>query len=848
VAFRVRLPEDTPPNEPVYVMVLPFTDWYWSEDQHVPLEPAGDGWWTATASLEEGALVRYVYDRWDETEWSAFKDTREAHGEAVQIESRYLLVTEDLTQVEDVVETWNDRRAPAQTGTLTGVVTDVETGQPLMDVDLSIGGINIASDYDGGFRLEGVAAGPQRVVAYHTTGEYAPAQVMGEVAAGETTALEVRMRRAKPVQVTFEVALPPDTPEWAEVKVVGSVRQAGARLAGFPNYPVMAADLDLPALERVAPDRAVGVLTLHEGTYLQYYYSIGSSAHGAERTQDGAQVFRSLAVPSSADALVRHERVASWRPGGNARVTLHVTTPPSTDPRLPLMLAAGPHHTMTQTGPHSWAFVLHGFPDQDFRFHYLLGGDGVGMEGTPGLGENSERIVTFDTMDTVVEHRIERWLWDRPAVPLAQGQTADVTFRVAVPSSTPPDADVRLVGDAPALAGGVPMMPVSGGARVYEATVRLPTTEALVYRYERGAEGVRSTGDYTMTVQFTEHTVNDWVTRWSDEPESAVGARPDFMAGIYTPDFWSQHFLGLSSTTYERIREHAGGWVAVSSVWSYEQIQPLPRVGSRCVAAGSVLTPREDILAQAAIAHEAGLKVLLAPQFNMEMSPGGLAALGGQHSAAWWDAWLEQAERMWLWNAHVAQEAGAEALMLPGFVFHVWSPDWGYPSPEYMAEFDVKVADLIGRVREVYDGKLLVSGGTRDNDFPGLADLIGVTTYDTGHPELPWDATVEQWREGYDALFVQTVDPRWERWGVPVLFYTLHLPVMADAPDFTAQEEAKARRLEGFFQALESRPWVTGTFSWAYMMIDAPLHLDDGVRATLAEAVLAKHYARLTGG
>ena len=150
------------------------------------------------------------------------------------------------------------------------------------------------------------------------------------------------------------------------------------------------------------------------------------------------------------------------------------------------------------------------------------------------------------------------------------------------------------------------------------------------------------------------------------------------------------------------------------------------------------------------------------------------------------------------------------------------------------------------KVRGVYTGKLIISGGAQDYDFPGLADLVGVTTYDTGHPDLPYDATVDEWRSAYDALFVARVDPIYERWSKPVFFYTVHLPPVPGDPSPTG-EEAQARRLEGLFQALESRPWIAGTLSWSYAMIDAPLDpSSDGLRARIAEAVLAKYYGLYT--
>lgn len=844
VTFRVKVPENTPSDEQVYLLILSFLDWSWT--QHVPLMNEGNGMWSGSTSVEEGALVRYVYDRWDEQTWGdPFKDTREGYGETVKIENRYLLVTSDTEEVSDVIETWNDLRAPAATGVLMGVVEDVATGEPLMDTNISIGGVHIATDYDGRFKLTGIAAGEQRVTVYRTNGDYSPTSLVADVPEGEGADLRISMDAAAPVEVTFDVMLPEDTPPEAEIKLVGSVVQAGAILVS-PNYPYTGSDFRLPSLERVAPDRAVGTLTLHEGTYLQYYYSIGTSSHGQEfREGDGDALFRSLIVPAEEEAITRHEQVESWRSPGAVRVTVRVTVPSNTPADVPLAVHMGPTHWMTQTGPDEWTFYFHGFPGNELRYRYLLGASETGRDGTASLEGDGTRTIIVPESDIIVEHRIERWAFDRPVTRLADGETAEVTFRVSVPPSTSRDAPVRLIGDVPELADGIPMTALSGNPWLYQATVRLPASESLTYSYDRGDAATASEGTYSTKVEFNPHVLNDWVTHWGDDPAEA-GIRPDFMNGIYMPDFWSAEFLDLSPSTFDEIVAHNGGWVAVSSVWSYEQIQPSPVVGSRAVIAPSVLTPRTELLAQARIAHEKGLKVFLGVQFNMEMSPGGGDALNEVQSSEWWDAWLEQAERHWMWNAIVAEEAGIEAMMLPGYFFHVFAGVWAYPDPDYAQEFDRRVAELIRKVRSVYSGQIMISGGVQDFNFPGLADLVGVTTYDTGHPALPSDATVDQWRDAYDALFAETVDPRFERWGVPVFFYTIHVPVMVSEDD-PFGEEAQARQLEGLFQSLETRPWIAGSLSWAYSMVEAPLVEDSGVRGRLAEAVLAKYYGLYAG-
>jgi len=45
-------------------------------------------------------------------------------------------------------------------------------------------------------------------------------------------------------------------------------------------------------------------------------------------------------------------------------------------------------------------------------------------------------------------------------------------------------------------------------------------------------------------------------------------------------------------------------------------------------------------------------------------------------------------------------------------------------------------------------------------------------------------------------------------------------------------------------RAVAARPWIVGTLSWGYQMIDAPVLGDSGLRGRAAAGVLARDYAR----
>ncbi len=222
-----------------------------------------------------------------------------------------------------------------------------------------------------------------------------------------------------------------------------------------------------------------------------------------------------------------------------------------------------------------------------------------------------------------------------------------MVFRVTVPPTTARDVTMRLVGDDPALDAAVAMTRQTSNPWLYEAVVPLPGGASVSYWYDRGGPETKSQRGFQIVVGRTGQVVDDWIAGWSDSPAEALGTRPDFITGIYTPDFWSTGFLDLSAATFERISAHNGGWVVVSSMWHYGQFDP-PTVEPRRVKAPSVLAPKEDIVAQARIAREKGLEVILGPQLNMKMVPGGVDAVCRSHPQQWLDPWLDEAERFWM--------------------------------------------------------------------------------------------------------------------------------------------------------------------------------------------------------
>jgi hypothetical protein len=832
VEFRLTAP-DTGDGNPPRLRIAFAGDF--QDFEKISMSRDGDEW-SATAELPPGGLVLYGYDHYADGEpFEDYIGKREGHGDNTNVHSRMLVVSPGRDAVTDVVEVWADDRRAVSTGALSGVVVDASTGEPLIDVDVTAGGIHIATDFEGRFAFPSVAVGTQRVTAHTTLGDYSPADAEATVTDGGSSEVTIAMRAAAPVDVTFDVTLPSDTPADAVIRIAGNVWQLGASRI-HQNLPRLVQDISLPPLDRVSATRARGTFSLHEGTYASYYFTLSGTYPGHEYDLNGRFAYHEAIITPSQRTI--SDQVLSWRPQDQKIVELRITTPPDTSLDEYLTVTLGPTHIAARVSPTEFVTYLTGFPGDTLDYYISISDHSEVGEATADGTLVGTRSVVVGGSDTVERVNVERWGTHNSTRALPVGTQTDVLFRASLPAPRDGDDHVTLA----LVQGGISRsfdLTQLGGGPLWEGTIRLPVGADVTYHLEALAGDVTRRGpDRTLAVEYEGQVVHDWVSAWSDTPVVVGGTRPDYMTGVYTPDLWSDGYQPLTEPTYARIAEHNGGWVALSSVWQYGRILPTPTIESRSVYAPTVRTPRPHIVEQARKAKAAGLKTFLAPQFNMEMVPGFGDQLNSVVSDAFWDGWFEVAEALWLWHADVAAEIDADALMLPGFVFHVYSGPGRFESQESFEAFDARLIGLVDRVREIYSGKLLISGGAEESDLPGAADLVGVTTYDTGKPDLPASASVAEWHAGYDDLFKTALDPLWERWGVPVLFYTINI----SAPNGGDGDEVEqARQLEGIMRAIDDRPWVAGSFMWAYHMVDQPI-TSDGLRARLGEAVMAKVY------
>ncbi len=839
ITFNLTVPTNTPAEDPVFLTIMDFAS---GVTERVRMTQIGDGTYEVKANVFDNAMIRYTYDRFEYKGVCCLEETlRESLGESFRFQYRFLLTQPDVTTVNDSIATWADRRIPYEEGQITGFVIDSQSGEPVLDADVSISGVHVATRVDGSFKVPRLPAGEHSVIVHSNTGDFNPVQKIVTLEAGGTVAVDFTITNTRLVPVAFDVTLPDTTPKDAWVKLAGNIYSLGGRI-GHPGRPLSPDNYFIPRIERDG-DRASAKFMLPVGAFIEYFYTIGPIGSTDETAEQGRRVRRSFVVGDDGDQRI--DNVQNWANEGWPLITLRLIPPVGTPPNTPIALNMGPSSWMEPRSDGTYTTVLGSVPPGGtVSYRYLLGDEFNGADGSEETVGGLRTITVPDKSGEVVDV-VTRWAGQRDPSARQENGSLAVTFRVSVPPETPADAKIFLVGNRPALGSGVEMKALETNPWMYEAEVVFGHDGRLAYNFELRSEGGIETLTREIDTNFDGQVVNDWIVRWPGISPS-IAERDGFVKGYYPPDLFSNGYIALSESTYARARTHEGSAVVISSVWSYGQSQPIPTLEYRGVHAGSVATPLEDILLQARMARDAGLEIFFGPQFNMEQAPGGFDVYNGPKSDEWWVEWLKLADEMWTWQATVAEMIDAEYMMLPGPLFHVYDqidrPD-DHPTIRLIESEQTR---LIEKVRSIYSGTIVITGSADRYKFPGLADFNGVTTYDVGVPQLPSGSTVDDFVEYYEGRFVERVDPIFERWGNPVFFYTIHAPSIPTADD-PSGEIGQATALEALFRVISSRPEIIASLSWSYSMIDAPLIPEDGVRGRMGEAVLAKWYAILGG-
>ncbi|GAB4522528.1 MAG: hypothetical protein Fur0018_04420 [Anaerolineales bacterium] len=475
----------------------------------------------------------------------------------------------------------------------------------------------------------------------------------------------------------------------------------------------------------------------------------------------------------------------------------------------------------------------------DLRYKYTLG-DGYWNAERDAQGRFLIRRLLVPDHDTEIQDTITSWY---------DSAHTYLSFDVYTPPETPSDERVTIQFSTFGWMEPLPMWQMTPQHWVYFLFSPLQGSETLNYRYCRNGEcGLADASDtagtyhqgHTLNVQAgaspgTE-TIPGWQWWHGAPPPKALsfGTTPrvdGFATGVAFTSTYRPAWRTLYPDALAHAAELGANRVVLSPTWHYTRNRP-PTLEPQPGLDASWDDWRE-IIAQA---MHRNLQVALYPQPQSVLSAGQWWQAAPQDDAVWWQGWFETYRRFALHHAQLAEESGAQTLILGG--------EWVSPAlpgaPHAPEKAEANWRDLLAEVRLYYHGELRWALNYQANalTLPAFLDAVdGVyvlwnQALTAGDPPLEWrdlsaeagaylDEDLEPVRNllgqsvwlsvAYPAApgSLQACTPAPEGGCLP-LEKLLSPPEGLQALPVDGNAQEKALRALAF--AVEHRPWIHGFF------------------------------------
>lgn len=511
-------------------------------------------------------------------------------------------------------------------------------------------------------------------------------------------------------------------------------------------------------------------------------------------------------------------------------------------------------------------------------YKYTLGDGFWNAEHTQN-GEFRTRQLIVPDDNTIVEDEVVSWS-DSPNGP--------VLFDLTVPEYTPPRDTISIEFNPYGWTEPIPMWHLGENHWAYVLYSPL-NLERFGYRFCRndqcgsaddlqtmGADTFGKVLEPSQGPQNVQESVSQWV--WL-EPDSGSAELPEvnirerdqsFLAGVEFQAGFHPSWSPYTRRAIEEVSSLGANWLVLTPTWTFTRQSP-PVLEP--VTGQNPLWP--DNVAMIADAHQAGLAVALKPTplFPLNTNEWWSSA---QRDFAWWLVWFEHYRTFILHHAALAQETGAEALVLggdwiepalPGAILPNGNPS-GVP-----ADAASRWRELIEEIRAHYQGELIwaLSYPQGMKDPPGFLDdidrlylLWSPPLADTsGASEADMHARATEYLDGEVRIFQ-------EDQGKPLILAVAYPSVEGGAngclPDPTAFVEAsclnyemlsrpnddipalelnlneQVRAYNALLVAINERDWISGFVSRGFYPPAALQDKSTSIHGKPAETVLQSWY------
>lgn len=306
VTFNALLPANQPSDESVLFTILDDVTGLEFNPQRMEMQTSGDNIASLTISVPASTLVKYRYTR-----LSATGNVEEVGASGEAIHYRAFLVDGPGHLANDMIAAWADLPLAAETGQVTGTVTEAGSGNSLANMVVIAAGQQTRTDTEGHFLIPGLPQGLHNLLIFSPSGSYLPFQQGALVAANSETPANISLAPNLMAKVAFWLTPPGDHVPGTPVFITGNVESSGERI-------LMVAQPD---------GRYSATLQMPTGVDIRYKYTLGDGFWNAEHAGDGAFQVRQLIIPAGTTSLEISDQVQSWSAGSSAPITFELTAP-----------------------------------------------------------------------------------------------------------------------------------------------------------------------------------------------------------------------------------------------------------------------------------------------------------------------------------------------------------------------------------------------------------------------------------------------------------------------------------------------------------------------------------------
>ena len=424
--FIVTLPEPLQQDETLAIAVMDEVTGLSLNAVQYPMSARDSLTYTAVLPLPYNSVVKYRYIRRGDSQ--VLEDTN--LGTPIRYRMHFVA---GPGEVQDVIADWGDKSYARPTGTILGQVFNSDTGSSLPNLLVSAGGVQSITDSLGRFELGNLPVGTQQLIAYSLDGMYQPFQQGAVVAEGKSTIVDLYVKPAQLVNVTFMVSVPETTVPGVPVRIAGNILQFGNTFADLLGGVSTNTDR-MPIMDLQPDGRYALTVGLPAGAYLQYKYTLGDGFWNAEHKVDGQWNLREFIVPTQDITL--QDSVVTWAAGDSAPILFEATIPAVTPPGDIIYIQYNTFGWMEPIpmwplGNNRWAYKLYGPLNVlgTFSYRYCRNGqcgsaDDGGTSGSSPKGRQAlTSLIGQDVIDT-----IDSWKWFENPEPITL-VGADITPR-----------------------------------------------------------------------------------------------------------------------------------------------------------------------------------------------------------------------------------------------------------------------------------------------------------------------------------------------------------------------------------------------------------------------------------